>query len=300
VADGDDWIVNGQKLWSGGAMEADRAILLARTDPGLAKHQGISFFVIDVDQPGLNVRPIRQMNGLSEFNETFFTDAVVADDALVGSVNEGFGIALLTLGRERSTFAGGGEHLLAEAKAGVKAGNLDRRVGDVVAEALQEAAGGDVSTANTPPIHGTDQLLALARQYGRADDPVIRQRIACVHALSEALRLTALRGRAAARTGRPPGAESSISYLGGVQVIRRYRDLVADIAGPAAMRFDPHAPGANPVAMTVLTAPCHGIQGGTEQIQRNIIGERILGLPKEPAVDRQIPFRDIRVGTQPT
>lgn len=296
VRDGDRWVVNGTKVWNSGTLHADRGLLVARTDPDVPKHRGISFFVIDLDQPGIEIRPIRQMNGRREFNETFFTDAVMADDALVGTLNAGFAIAMLTLGSERAEFAGGGEHALVEVAAGHKAGMLDRRVGDVVAESRP----GEAGAANTPPIHTTDQLVELARRHGRATDPVIRQGIVGVHALSEALRFTALRVRAAAEAGRPPGSESSILYLGGVQVIRRFRDLVAEISGPAATLWEPDAPDGGAAAMTVVTAPCHGIQGGSEQIQRNIIGERILGLPKEPSLDRDVPFREVKVGTQRT
>jgi len=121
---------------------------------------------------------------------------------------------------------------------------------------------------------------------------LIRQRIAGLHALSEALRLTGVRGQAAERSGRNGGGESSIVYLGGVKVVRLYRDLVADICGPYAML------DGSDVAETITIAPAHGIQGGSEQIQRNVIGERLLGLPREPQVDRDVPFRLLKVGTQ--
>jgi len=297
VHDGDRWVVNGTKVWNSGTQVADRGLLVARTDLDAPKHRGISFFVIDVDQPGIDIRPIRQMNGLTEFNETFFTDAGVSGGALVGALNGGFAVAMATLGSERGAFAGGGEHLLPRVAAGRKAGNLDRRVGTAVEEARRRASGETVGGANTPPVHTTGQLIELARRYGRSRDPVIRQRIAEVAALSEALRFTSLRIRTAAQSGRAPGVESSVLYLGGVKVIRLYRDLVADIAGPAATLFEPDAADYSPVAMTIVTAPCHGIQGGSEQIQKNIIGERLLGLPKEPSGDRDLPFRQIPVGT---
>ena len=294
VRDGDSWIVNGQKVWNSGTLVADRGMLLARTDVDAPKHRGISFFIIDLDQPGIDIRPIRQMNGRSEFNETFFTDAAVSDEALVGGVQEGFRVAMTTLTHERATFAGGGERRLATAFAGAKSGDLDLTVREV----LGRQAGQDLGGANALPIGTPDELIALARRFGRASDPVIRQGIAEVYAMSEALRFTGLRAQAAAEAGRAPGPESSIAYLGGVRVIRRCRDLSAQIAGPAAMLTGPEAPLGGAVALTVTTAPCHGIQGGSEQIQRNIIGERLLGLPKEPQVDRDIPFRDLKVGTQ--
>ncbi len=292
VRDGDQWTVNGQKVWNSGTLHADRGLLVARTDPDKPKHRGISYFIVDVDQPGIDIRPIRQMNGRTEFNETFFTDAVVPDDARIGEVDGGWRVAMTTLTSERSNFAGGGEHTVRSVLAGRKAGYLDRVVQDVLAEEAEEWDG-----ANTPPIHTPEDLIELARELGRAKDPVVRQRIAQVYAAAEAMRFTGLRAHAAAASGKSAGRESSIVYLGGVKVIRLYRDVSAEIAGPAATLVGPDAPRAGAVAMTVMTAPCHGIQGGSEQIQRNIIGEGILGLPKEPQVDKDIPFRDTKTGT---
>src|SRR6185437_5382449 len=126
----------------------------------------------------------------------------------------------------------------------------------------------------------------------RLADPVVRQRMAALHSLSEALRLTGVRANASARSGGDGSAQASVAYLGGVRLVRMYRDLVAEIAGPYALLAD------TDVAETITTAPAHGIQGGSEQIQRNVIGERLLGLPREPQVDRDVPFRSLRVGTQ--
>ncbi len=298
VRDGQEWVVTGQKVWNSGTAVADRGLLVARTDVDVPKHRGMSYFIIDVDQPGIEVRPIRQMNGRSEFNETFFTEARVADAARVGEVGDGFQVAMTTLSSERSAFAGGGEHVLLSCAAGEKGGNLDRPVSEVLAEARAAVAlGEDVTGANTPPIHTPEQLISLARRHGRDRDPVIRQKIARVYGFSEALRFTGLRAQAAAQIGKPAGVESSISYLGGVRVLRLCRDLVGEIAGPAATLTAASGP-AEPVSTTILTVPCHGIQGGSEQIQMNIIGERILGLPKEPQVDRGVAFRDLKIGTQ--
>jgi alkylation response protein AidB-like acyl-CoA dehydrogenase len=291
VRDGDEWIVNGQKVWNSSTRIADRGLLVTRTDPGLPKHRGITFFIIDVDQPGIDIRPIRQMNGRSEFNETFFTDARVDDQARIGDVNQGFRVAITTLSTERATFAGGGERGLATANAGVKGGDLECPVGEI----LTRDQGNDIGGANALPIGDATAMIALARQFGRTGDAAIRQRIAGLYAASEALRFTAIRARGAAEAGRPPGPESSIAYLGGVRIVRQCRDLSAEIAGPAATLVGPDAPLGGAIAMTITTAPCHGIQGGSEQIQLNIIGERILGLPKEPQVDRDMPFRDIKI-----
>jgi alkylation response protein AidB-like acyl-CoA dehydrogenase len=294
VRDGDDWIINGQKVWNSGTRTADRGILLARTDPDLPKHRGISFFVVDIDQPGVEIRPIKQMNHRAEFNETFFTDVRVPGHRIIGRPGDGWRAAMTTLSNERARFAGGGEHVLVTVDPGRKAGNLDRTVSD----ALEEAAQVKTDEANTPPLHTAADLIDLARRCGRAQDPVIRQQIAAIFAMSEALRLTSARASAASAAGKQPDAESSVAYLGGVRVLRLVRDLAAQIAGPIATLMGPDATDGGDVAMTVMTVPCHGIQGGSEQIQLNILGERVLGLPKEPQVDRDLPFRQLVVGTQ--
>jgi alkylation response protein AidB-like acyl-CoA dehydrogenase len=288
VRDGDEWVFNGQKVWNSGTLFADRALLVARTDVDVPKHKGIGFFVLDVDQPGVEIRPIKQMNGRSEFNEAFLTDARAPDVNRIGDANGGWSVAMAVLTHERATFAGGGgATILRSVEGGAKFGHLDRIVADVLAEDRSMA-----NMANGLPISTVDAVIALARRFDRLGDPIIRQRIAGLHALSEALRLTGVRGQAAERSGRAGGGESSIVYLGGVKVVRVYRDLVADICGPYAM-ID-----GSDVAETITIAPAHGIQGGSEQIQRNVIGERLLGLPREPQVDRDVPFRLLKVGTQ--
>jgi alkylation response protein AidB-like acyl-CoA dehydrogenase len=294
VRDGDDWIINGQKVWNSNTILADRGILVARTDADVPKHRGLSFFVIDVDQPGIEIRPIRQMNGRAEFNETFFTDARVNDDAMIGGPGDGWRAAMTTLGNERADFAGGWEHPLVIITAGEQAGNLDRRVGDVVEDDLRD----DIGESNTPPVHTPERVIELAREWGRASDPVTRERLARLHAMSEALRWTGERAAAAAAAGRQPGAESSIGYVGGARLLRMIRDLVLEITGPAGLLTGPEAPWDGDVALTVVTVPAHGIQGGSEQVQMNIMGERILGLPKEPQIDRDRPFREIVTGPQ--
>jgi len=288
VRDGDGWVVNGQKVWNSATLLADRGILVARTDVDVPKHRGLSFFVIDVDQPGLDIRPIRQMNGRTEFNETFFTDARVADDSMIGAPGDGWRAAMTTLSNERNEFAGGWEHPLAIVAPGKKAGHLDRIVGDL----LEDPDRDDIGEANTPPLHTPQHLIDLARRCDRANDPMIRERIARVYAMSEALDWTAERAAAAAAAGRQPGVESSIGYVGGVRLLRLIRDLVAEISGPAGLLTGSDGAWEGDVAMTVVTVPCHGIQGGSEQIQMNILGERMLGLPKEPQVDRDVPFRE--------
>jgi hypothetical protein len=201
---------------------------------------------------------------------------------------------MTTLGNERADFAGGWEHPLAIVAAGERAGHLDRRVGDI----LEDEGRDDIGESNTPPIHTPERVIELARECGHADDPITRQRLARIYAMAEALRWTGERAEAAANAGRQPGAESSVGYVGGVRLLRLIRDLVVEVSGPAGLLTGSDAPYDGDVAMTVTTVPAHGIQGGSEQIQMNILGERILGLPKEPQVDRDLPFREIVTGTQ--
>ena len=289
VRDGDEWVVNGQKVWNSGTLTADKALLVARTDLDVPKHRGLTFFMIDVAQPGIDVRPIRQMNGYAEFNESFLTDARVSDADRLGEPGGGWAVALTVLTHERSTFAGGGSSpALQSRESGRRSGNLARPVGEVLA-----ARPTGPLSANALPLGSIPAVVDLARKHHRGPDPVIRQRIATVYSLSEALRFTGVRGQEEARAGRGGGAESSVAYLGGVKLIRLYRDLVGEIAGASVMLADE-----SKVAETITTAPAHGIQGGTEQIQRTVIAERLLGLPKEPQTDRDVPFRLLEVGTR--
>ena len=290
VKDGDQWVVNGEKVWNSGTLEADRGLLVARTDPDQPKHRGLSYFIIEVQQPAIEIRPIRQMNGEAHFNETFFTDATVADRDLLGGLNNGWAVALATLTNERTTYAGGGHHVGFRAAPGERAGMLDLTVGRIVAD--QRDAPTQIDPFAAAPVH---QMVALAREYGRDHDPVLRQRLARIYAISEVSRFTALRVQASIQAGRSPGPESSVGYVKGVEMARLSRDLGLEILGPAGMLVGETAPHGGMVQHMALTAPCHGIMGGTEQIQKNIIGERLLGLAKEPQVDRDIPFRALRL-----
>jgi alkylation response protein AidB-like acyl-CoA dehydrogenase len=172
---------------------------------------------------------------------------------------------------------------------------LDRGAGSPFLEQTVGAllARSDIWTkpANALPIGSVEAVVELAATHGRLHDPAIRQRIAALHARSESLRLTAERGHAAAAAGRRADAACSVGYLGGVHLVRLDRDLVGAIAGPNALLAETDA------SASILTAPAHGIQGGSEQIQRNVIGERLLGLPREPQVDRDVAFRELQVGT---
>ena len=284
--DGDGWVIDGQKIWTSTAAVAERGILLARTDWDAPKHRGLSFFILPMDQLGVEVRPIRQLNGETHFNEVFLDGARVDGADLIGGEGNGWAVALAVLGHERTMAAAG--TMRPGPDAGSKAGNLDTPVGEVL-ERLSEL----VSIEPPFPIGSAPELIDLAQERGRGTDPVLRQDLTRLWTLGQCSRLTALRSRAAAELGRTPGPESSVGYLAGVARARLSRDLVFDVLGPAGTLDGPGAPeGGEPVNMA-LSSLAHGIQGGAEQIQRNIIGERILGLPREPQVDRDVPFREL-------
>ena len=284
--DGDEWVVEGQKIWTSTATVAARGILLARTDWDVPKHWGLSFFVLDLDQPGIEIRPIRQLNGEAHFNEVFLDGARVADRDRLGDVGAGWGVALSVLGYERTMAAAGA--VRAGPDAGEKTGNLDRSVGEVM-----EALASLVSIEPPFPIGSAPELIALAQDQGRARDAVLRQDLARLWSMGECSRLTALRTRAAAEAGQAPGAASSVGYLAGVLRARRGRDLAFAILGTGGTLSGEEAPAGGEPAQMGLSSLAHGIQGGSEQIQRNIMGERILGLPREPQVDRDVAFRDL-------
>ena len=292
VLDGEEYVVDGQKVWSSGARDADRGILVARTDSDVPKHRGISFFVIDIDQPGVELRPIRQMNGESHFNETFFTEARVPADQMIGGEGHGWAVTTAALMQERVSYAAGDETGRA-VPPGRRAGLLDLPVHEAMAR-----EGGHRRGHFAFPIGSATAMVDLAREHGRDDDPLVRHRIARLHVLSEGARLMAMRAKEAAAAGRPVGPEGSLGYVAGVLIARTWRDLALEVLGPDAMLQGAGAPRGGAVQLAALSTLSHGIQGGSEQIQRNIIGERVLGLPREPQVDRDVPFRDLAVGTQ--
>ncbi len=298
VRDGDEWVINGQKVWTSGGQHADLGMLLARTDPDVPKHQGISYFAFDMLQPGVEVRPLREMTGRALFNEVFFTDARVRDDACIGGINNGWAVANTTLAFERAGLgAGGGSESGSAATPGTVVGDLDRRAGDYVGRRTAGEGGAPVSVAS-----GAGGLLAeLARKFGKIDDPVVRQGLAKLHTLSEIGRFTTLRIKGGANI---PGA-GNIGKLSMSEILRLQRDLGLSILGPLgtlhaykwAERQALDAATGEPLAAFVtegaLFSPGPSIYGGTDQIQKNIIGERVLGLPKEPNNDRVTPWKDL-------
>lgn len=295
VRDGDVWIINGQKVWTSGATMSTRGMLVARTNPDAPKHRGLTYFIIDMDQPGIEVRPLKQMNGGASFNEVFFTDAVVPHDCILGGVDTGWQVAVATLAYERqglgSRGAPGG---ITAGTPGHKAGHLDRPISELIAEAKADRAAMERGQAARTP----KAVIALAQEMGRNTDPATRQRLADLYIFAETQRFTAMRARAAAQQGRQPGPEVSIAKLAASEQGRRARDLSMSILGARGMLIGADAPHDAMFQQMALSVHASSIAGGTDEIQRNIIGERVLGLPKEPQVDRDVPFKELQVGTR--
>lgn len=292
VLDGDEWVVNGQKVWTTNAHVSNRGYLLARTDPDVPKHKGITYFVIDLDQPGVEVRPLRQINGDAEFNEVFFTDARIPAGRVVGTVHDGWGVAMTTLGFERQGAGRGGARGLVRVDPGDKGGNLDRPVGQLVSD--REGVSG------RPRVYAMSsrRMIELARSTGRKSDSTVRQRLVSYYCMTEVHRFNGLRAQAGAALGRPPGPEASIAKLAISNIARASRGLSLDLLGPAGTLVGPDGPEAGAIADMALSSFAAGLGGGTDEIQRNVIGERALGLPREPQTDRDVPFRNLKVGTQ--
>ena len=289
VRDGDEWIVNGQKVWTSGAHIARYGILVARTDPTVPKHRGLTYFVIDMAQPGIEVRPIREITGRAIFNEVFLTDAVVPAENTIDAVGNGWGVALTTLANER-TMLGAGSFGSSGSSMSITKPELDRRVGDLVR---------DADSMTVTPSGGVGALLrGLVEQYGRADDPLIRQEYATIHSLLEIARYTDLRVKAAVERGGRPGPEVSIGKLAASHLLRTLRETMYRVCGADATLWGDDAPLGGRMHDIGFSSYLISIGGGTDQIQRNIIGERVLGLPGEPRVDKDVPFSDLLVGTQ--
>ena len=254
--DGNEFVVNGQKVWTTGGAEAEYGMLIARTDWDVPKHKGISFFYLPMRQPGVEVRPLKQITGESHFNEVFITDARVPEENLLGGLNDGWRVLQTALAYERSVM-----------------GDQARGAGS--------GAGNEVD------------LWSLAKAAGRDRDPSMRQAIARVHSLRQVNKWNAARAKAALQQG----SSSPILSLGKLAMSRILHEgahVQRLLVGAEAMLDGPDHPEAAAANFLSLNAYFTSIGGGTDQIQRNIIGERVLGLPREPDVDRDLPFREVR------
>ncbi|HET9077880.1 MAG TPA: acyl-CoA dehydrogenase family protein [Acidimicrobiales bacterium] len=286
VLDGDEWVVNGQKVWNTSAHHADFGMLVARTDWDVPKHQGITYLVLPMKQPGVEVRPLKQMNYHASFNEVFMTDARIPKDWVVGEVGKGWNAALATLAHERrfSLFAS------IDVFDGVDPG-------PVLDQAREEAAELAKVYSWYPQRAGrADLVIEHARARGVEKDPLLRQEIGRVIAMYRASQWTAERARAARAIGRPPGPEGSIGKLALSNVARQAHRVHALIAGAGGMLAGDEGSDALHaiVAEILISVPGQSIAGGSDEIQKNIIGERFLGLPKEPDPAKGRPYREVR------
>ena len=267
VRDGDEWVITGQKVWNTLAHLADRGMLVARTDPDAPKHKGLTYFALDMHAPGVEVRPLRQITGEAEFNEVYLTEVRVPDADRIGDVGEGWRVAMTTLSNERTTIGGGG-------------GGLPPRGSGGIAEAVR--------IWNEEP--GVDKSA------------VARDALMKVWIRAEVLRLTNIRASQNRRAGNP-GPEGSIAKLVFAQVNMDVYELCVDLLGAAALTgFDYTDKRVENLGLTgppgtsrkmFLRARANSIEGGTSEIQRNIIGERVLGLPGEPRTDKDIAWKDV-------
>jgi alkylation response protein AidB-like acyl-CoA dehydrogenase len=278
--DGDDWVVSGQKVWNTSAHHADFGMLLARTDWDVPKHRGITYFILPMRQPGVEARPLRQMNGHASFNQVFLDQARVPAGNVVGAVGGGWTVALATLAHERRLAA--------------VAAPPPASAGRALREAAQEWDRVMAPYRWYPQRAGRpDLVIERAIAAGRDTDPLVRQEIVRLITLAWSARWTAQRAAAARAAGRPPGPEGSLAKLASSNVARAAARVHALIAGPAGMLAGADDPTGGTVSEVLLSVPAVSIAGGTDQIQRTILAERILGLAREAALDRDEPFRQV-------
>ncbi len=283
---GDNWIINGQKVWTTSAHHADWGLLLARTDWDAPKHKGLTFFVIDMHQPGVVVQPLKQMNGHASFNQVFMTDAVVARENLVSKIGNGWAVAMTTLAHERRRADG--------LRSG--AADVDRQA--IVRGSIHEEEARENATVMAPytwyPQRAgrVDLALPQALATGRVGDPVVRQELAKLLSLASAAEWTARRARATQQAGKAQGPEGSLGKLVASHVARQAQKVHTLIADMNSMLSGSDGPENGIIAEILVSVPAVSIAGGTDEIQRNIIAERVLDMPKEPRFDEG-PFRDI-------
>lgn len=261
VRDGDDWVINGQKIWTTGAQFCDFGILVARSDPNAPKHKGLTYFVVDMKSPGVEVRPITQINGGQGFNEVFFTDVRIPDEYRLEGVGDGWRVAITTLMNERASIGAGG---------GSGGG-----VGDLLNLARRCVVGGKPALA----------------------DGAVRARIADFYVRSKGLQFTAARTQSALSQGKIPGPEASLGKLVGGVLIQEMAEFAMELHGMSGAVTDPgHAWNDGAWQERYLAIPGLRIAGGTDEVLRNIIAERVLGLPPEIRTDKNIPFKDVPSG----
>jgi alkylation response protein AidB-like acyl-CoA dehydrogenase len=257
AADGSgDWIINGQKIWTSGAQYSDYGILITRTDPNVPKHKGLTMFWLDMKSPGVEVRPIKQANGQSSFNEVYFTDVRIPDDQRLGEVGNGWKVSLTTLMNERLSIGSG-------------------------------------MPTGFPELF--DYCLNLQTMDGPAiDDAAVRSRLAQYAVKASGLKYTGMRAISALSKGETPGPENSIGKLVAGASMQELAMFALDLQGQAGVLNSPaEADAAGRFQAMLLRSPATRVEGGTDEILRNIIAERVLGLPGDIRVDKDVPFKDI-------
>ncbi len=301
LLDGEEYVVTGQKVWTSLGQSADMGMLIARTSPDAPKHQGISYFALDMHQEGVEVRPLREMTGHAMFNETFLTEARVATSALIGGKDKGWSVANTTLSYERSGLGSGGGSRGVTAVPGTIAGNLPKRVGDFITARPSSGRPRPSGTRNGV----LDLMIGLAKGNGTHSDELIRQDLVRLYALGEIGRLNAERLKATRANGGDIPGMGNISKLSMSNIVRLQRELGLRIVGAQGMLhgYESHEgsvvseatgnPFLGAITMTALYAQAPSIYGGTDQIQRNIVAERVLGLPREQGPDANVPFSSL-------
>ena len=258
--DGDDWVINGQKIWTSGAHYSDYGVIVVRTDPTVPKHKGLSYFYIDMKAPGVEIKPIKQLTGDSDFNEVYFTDVRVSDSQRLGEVGQGWQVSLTTLMNERAAIGG-------------SFGQMD------VSLAMSVAA--EVEIDGRPAL----------------EDAAVRARIADWYVQEAGLKYTGYRSLTALSRGALPGPENSIGKLVGAPKMQAMSSYLMDLLGASgAIADEALAAKAGIIQRAYMGAPGLRIAGGTDEIMANIIAERVLGLPQEPRLDKGIPFNEVPTG----
>ena len=258
--DGDSWVINGQKIWTSGAHYSDYGVIVVRTDPTVPKHKGLSYFYVDMKAPGVEIKPIKQLTGDSDFNEVYFTDVRVSDSQRLGEVGQGWQVSLTTLMNERAAIGGG-------------FGQMDVSLAMSVAEEVE--------------IDGRPAL----------EDSAVRARIANWYVQEAGLKYTGYRSLTALSRGALPGPENSIGKLVGAPKMQAMSSYLMDLLGASgAIADESLAAKAGSIPRAYMGAPGLRIAGGTDEIMANIIAERVLGLPQEPRLDKGIPFNEVPTG----
>ncbi|HCK74111.1 MAG: acyl-CoA dehydrogenase family protein [Acidimicrobiales bacterium] len=286
IRDGDEWIVNGQKVWNSGAQWAQYGILIARTDPQQPKHRGITYFLIDMEQDGVDVRPLKEMTGDAAFNEVFLNDARVAESDRLGDLGDGWRVAMTTLSHERDPDNAGMGDTAAFGEI-----DLAESVGEYSATLSSKNDGFSLALSG-----GVTRVLeGVTSQFEASEDPKVRQKLASILEMRRTSRWSGMRAAAKIKSGGQPGPEVSTLKLLGSEMGRQIRDVGLESMGAHGMLYGQDAPVDGLFHAYSMFTPAQSIAGGSDEVQRNIIGERVLGLPREPGEkeQRELPWSEL-------